>query len=79
MSILVGLMEKGLLPDTLIRRGIRRLLRKRLQDEDHGCVDVNRGTCDRESGFLFSRKLLGEVFHHCVKNVVSVGFGERFK
>ena len=42
MSMLVGLMEKGLLPDELIRRGIRRLLRKRLQEEDHGCVDVNR-------------------------------------
>ena len=42
MSMLVGLMEKGLVPDALIRRGIRRLLRKRLQDEDHGCIDVNR-------------------------------------
>jgi len=42
MNMLVGLMEKGLLPDALIRRGIRRLLRKRLQDEDHGGVDVNR-------------------------------------
>lgn len=42
MSVLVDLMEQGLLPDAVIRRGIRRLLRKRLQDEDHGCADVNR-------------------------------------
>lgn len=42
MSIMVNLMEQGMLPDTLIRRGIRRLLRKRLQEEDHGYVDVNR-------------------------------------
>jgi hypothetical protein len=32
MNMLVGLMEKGVLPDAVIRQGIRRLLQKRLQD-----------------------------------------------
>ena len=30
MSMLIDMMEKGLLPDTIIRRGIRRLLQRRL-------------------------------------------------
>jgi cyclopropane-fatty-acyl-phospholipid synthase len=41
MNMLVGLMEKGMLPDSVIRRGIRQLLRKRLQEEDHGPM-INR-------------------------------------
>lgn len=41
MSILIDLMEQGTLPDSIIRRGIRRLLAKRLQEIDHGCADVN--------------------------------------
>jgi cyclopropane-fatty-acyl-phospholipid synthase len=40
--MLIGLMEKGVLPDGVIRRGIRRLLRKRLQDEYHGDTEVDR-------------------------------------
>jgi hypothetical protein len=40
MNMLVGLMEKGMLPDAVIRRGIRRLLRKRLHDECHGDTEV---------------------------------------
>lgn len=32
MSVMIDLMEGGLLPDTIIRRGIRRMLRNRLQD-----------------------------------------------
>ena len=42
MNMLVGLMEKGMLPDAVIRSGIRRLLRKRLQDEYHGDTEVER-------------------------------------
>jgi cyclopropane-fatty-acyl-phospholipid synthase len=42
MSMLIDLMEKGLLPDTIIRRGIRRLLQRRLQDAYHGDTEVER-------------------------------------
>ena len=35
MSVLIDLMEVGLLPDAVIRRGIRRLLKLRLQNEYH--------------------------------------------
>lgn len=49
MNMLVGLMEKGMLPDAVIRRGIRRLLRKRLQDEYHGDMEVER---QRQSKFF---------------------------
>jgi hypothetical protein len=47
--MLIGLMEKGMLPDAVIRRGIRRLLRKRLQDEYHGDTEVER---QRQSEFF---------------------------
>ena len=36
------LVEKGLLPDTLVRYGIRRLLRRRLAAEDRGDVEANQ-------------------------------------
>jgi len=42
MSVLIDLMEQGLLPDTVIRRGIRRLLKRRLCDEYHGDTEVER-------------------------------------
>ena len=42
MNMLVGLMEKRLLPDAVIRRGIRRLLQKRLQDEYRGDTEIDR-------------------------------------
>jgi len=42
MSVMIDLMEQGLLPDTVIRRGIRRLLQKRLRDEYHGDTEVER-------------------------------------
>jgi cyclopropane-fatty-acyl-phospholipid synthase len=42
MSVIIDLMEQGILPDAVIRRGIRRLLEKRLRDEDHGDTGVNR-------------------------------------
>jgi cyclopropane-fatty-acyl-phospholipid synthase len=42
MSVMVDLMEQGLLPDAVIRRGIRRLLKKRLRDEYHGDTEVER-------------------------------------
>jgi cyclopropane-fatty-acyl-phospholipid synthase len=42
MSLLINLVEKGILPDAVVRRGIRMLLRRRLQDENHGFADVNR-------------------------------------
>lgn len=42
MNMLISLMEQGMLPDTVVRRGIRRLLGKRLQAEYHGDVEVER-------------------------------------
>ena len=42
MSVMIDLMEQGLLPDAVIRRGIRRLLQKRLRDESHGDTEVER-------------------------------------
>ncbi len=42
MKILTNLMEQGLLPDAVIRRGIRLLLRRRLQQENHGDAEVDR-------------------------------------
>ncbi|MBL0225069.1 MAG: class I SAM-dependent methyltransferase [Geobacteraceae bacterium] len=39
---MIDLMERGLLPDALIRRGIRRLLQRRLRDESHGDIEVER-------------------------------------
>jgi cyclopropane-fatty-acyl-phospholipid synthase len=36
MKLALSLLERGLLPDTLIRYGIRRLLAQRLRDEDRG-------------------------------------------
>jgi cyclopropane-fatty-acyl-phospholipid synthase len=42
MKILTNLMEQGLLPDSVIRRGIRLLLRRRLQQEHHGDAEVDR-------------------------------------
>ena len=35
------LVEKGLLPDQVVRFGIRRLLRRRLKDEDRGDIEAN--------------------------------------
>jgi cyclopropane-fatty-acyl-phospholipid synthase len=49
MNMLVGLMEKGVLPDAVIRWGIRRLLHKRLQHEYHGDTEVDR---QRQSEFF---------------------------
>jgi len=49
MNMLVGLMEKGMLPDALIRRGIRGFLRKRLQNEYHGDTEIER---QRQSEFF---------------------------
>ena len=40
MNMLVGLMEKGMLPDAVIRLGIRRLLKLRLRREYHGDTEV---------------------------------------
>jgi cyclopropane-fatty-acyl-phospholipid synthase len=42
MSLMIDLLELGLLPDAVIRRGIRLLLKKRLQDEYHGYTEVER-------------------------------------
>ncbi len=41
MSIAIDLMERGLLPDSLVRFGIRRLCRQRLRDEDRGSPEAN--------------------------------------
>jgi uncharacterized protein (DUF1499 family) len=39
---LIGLMERGMLPDAVIRIGIRLMPRRRLQQEDHGGAEANR-------------------------------------
>ena len=41
MGFLIQLMERGVLPDAVIRHGIRRMLAKRLAEIDHGDGDVN--------------------------------------
>ena len=38
--------ERGLVPDVLVRGGIRRLLRARLRDEDRGSGDANRAALE---------------------------------
>jgi cyclopropane-fatty-acyl-phospholipid synthase len=42
MSVLIDLMEKGLLPDAVIRRGIRQLLQRRLRDASGGDTEAER-------------------------------------
>ncbi len=42
MNIAIDLMERGLLPDVLVRNGIRRLCRLRLRDEEQGSPGANR-------------------------------------
>jgi len=42
MNMLIGLMERGVLPDAVIRIGIRLLHRRRLRQEDYGGVEANR-------------------------------------
>jgi len=37
-----NLIEKDLIPDFLLRQGIRKLLTQRLKDEDHGNIEVNQ-------------------------------------
>jgi len=39
------LLERGLLPDPVVRFGIRRLLRRRLNDEDRGDIESNLEAC----------------------------------
>jgi cyclopropane-fatty-acyl-phospholipid synthase len=39
------LLERGLLPDPVVRFGIRRLLRRRLSDEDRGDIESNLQAC----------------------------------
>ena len=39
MKIFIELAEKGILPDVLIRMGIRRLNRKRLKGENHRDIE----------------------------------------
>ena len=46
MNNLIKLAERGLLPDVLVRYGIRHLLRQRLQDEDKGDCAVQAGARD---------------------------------
>ena len=41
------LMDRGLLPDWLIRMGIRRLLRRRLREEDQGSAEAREAYMDR--------------------------------
>ena len=43
-SLSYSLLERDLLPDWLIRAGIRRLLAQRLRDEDKGESRRNSGT-----------------------------------
>ena len=39
---MIGFLDRGVLPDPLIRAGIRRLLRQRLVEEDRGSVEANQ-------------------------------------
>jgi cyclopropane-fatty-acyl-phospholipid synthase len=47
MSLLIDMAENGLLPDRLIRHGIRHLDRKRLQEENSGDAARQRAVLDR--------------------------------
>jgi len=47
MSLLIDMAEYGLLPDRLIRYGIRQLDRKRLREEDRGDIVQQRKILDR--------------------------------
>jgi cyclopropane-fatty-acyl-phospholipid synthase len=47
MSLLIDMAEYGLLPDRLIRFGIRQLDRKRLREEGHGDIVQQRKILDR--------------------------------
>ena len=49
MGFLIQLMERGVLPDAVIRLGIRRMLAKRLAEIDHGDGDVN---WERQHAFM---------------------------
>ena len=40
--IAAPLLDRGLLPDWLVRKGIRRLLRRRLRETDRGAPDANQ-------------------------------------
>ena len=44
---LIDFTERGFVPDSLVRFGIRRLLRNRLQDVDQGSTESNRAQTDR--------------------------------
>ncbi len=46
MSLLIDMAESGLMPDRLIRFGIRRLDRKRLREENHGQSVLQRSALD---------------------------------
>jgi hypothetical protein len=48
MRLLIGLMERGVLPDAVIRLGIRLLHRRRLKQEDHWRVSGShyQRTCE---------------------------------
>ena len=41
MRLLMDLMDQGMLPDTVIRRGIKMLLRRRLRAENRGSIEAN--------------------------------------
>ena len=47
MNTLIELAEKGILPDVLIRMGIRRLNRKRLKGENHRDIEGQRYAIQR--------------------------------
>ena len=64
MSVLIDLMEQGLLPDAVIRRGIRRLLRKRLQEEYHGDTEVELQR-QSKNGNIFNRSAVIMVSTMC--------------
>ena len=47
MNFVIDWAERGRVPDSLLRMGVRRLLKKRLADEDLGSVAANRAQLDR--------------------------------
>ena len=47
-----ALLARGLLPDAVVRAGIRRLLRRRLREEDRGSEEAQRAHLEAYVGAL---------------------------
>jgi cyclopropane-fatty-acyl-phospholipid synthase len=70
-----GLLERGLVPDRLIRLGIRRLLRARLRAEDQGSPEANRA---REAELVATLKASPVAIHTADANQQHYELPSRF-